>query len=43
VRKYGANNGHNFAVKINTVGKDAFWEEAKKMGEKLGGQYYNRS
>jgi hypothetical protein len=39
VTKYGANNGNNFALKINTVSMDAFWEEAKKMAEKLGGQY----
>jgi hypothetical protein len=37
--KCGANNGVNFKFKINTFGKDAPWEQAKSMAEKLGGQY----
>jgi hypothetical protein len=41
VRKCGANNGKDFTFKINTFGKDAPWEEAKKMAEKLGGQYFH--
>jgi hypothetical protein len=34
---------NDFVLKINTVGRNASWEEAKGLAEMLGGQYYNRS